>query len=270
MTLACNGRLLKDADTLNTAGVKRGSSLWVTTSTYTALEAAPAANGRKRPRRNEAFVQLEDGSEFAVLVTNDTDWMRVIKEQIHAKTALPVEDQILLAGGVPLQLSPQPGTRLTLGKPPRYIHIEDANRFLSYSVRPTDTIDSLIRKHTQEDGFRLKLPVDAGLLDRRRTLADANLPDECCLVLAPEATVTVKTLTGKSISVPFRETTTTNDVKLFIAQQEGLPVNVQRLIFASRQLANDELLSDCGVRDNDTMHLVLRLGNAPLCGWCSG
>ncbi|KAL0207119.1 hypothetical protein P9112_012830 [Eukaryota sp. TZLM1-RC] len=74
----------------------------------------------------------------------------------------------------------------------------------------------------------------------------------------------VKTLTGKIIPIDLQELDTVESLKYKIQEREGIPPDQQRLIFAGRQLQEDQLLSSCGVQNNSTIHLVLRLrgGNA--------
>lgn len=71
--------------------------------------------------------------------------------------------------------------------------------------------------------------------------------------------ITVKTLTGKSILVPILLRMTVLQAKEKIQDLEGIPVDQQRLVFASKQLEDDKTLEYYGVQGNSTLHLVLRL-----------
>ena len=69
----------------------------------------------------------------------------------------------------------------------------------------------------------------------------------------------VKSLTGKVINVELLPTNTIFTVKAQIQEQEGIPPNQQRLIFAGMQLEDTRTLLSYGLRNEAVLHLVLRL-----------
>lgn len=70
----------------------------------------------------------------------------------------------------------------------------------------------------------------------------------------------VKTLTGRTITVSCLSLAdTVLALKQQIMEHEGISVDQQRLIFAGWQLEEDRALADYGIRNEDTIHLVLRL-----------
>jgi ubiquitin len=74
----------------------------------------------------------------------------------------------------------------------------------------------------------------------------------------------VKTLNGKTISFKIKVTARAKDVKEKVLCKEGIPLDQQRLIFAGRQLKDEEILDYVGIKDDSTLHLVLRLrGGGP-------
>ena len=69
----------------------------------------------------------------------------------------------------------------------------------------------------------------------------------------------VQTLTGKKFSLVVSPSETVEEVMGKIHEQEGIPVDQQRLIFAGKQLETEFTLADYNVSNESTLHLVLRL-----------
>ncbi len=68
----------------------------------------------------------------------------------------------------------------------------------------------------------------------------------------------VKTATNRTLTIALRPHDTVADVKEKIQDQDGVPPDRQRLTFKGRVLADGRLLTDCGIRPDDTVHLVVR------------
>jgi large subunit ribosomal protein L40e len=69
----------------------------------------------------------------------------------------------------------------------------------------------------------------------------------------------VKTLPGKPVSVCCTSMDTVAYVKSRIEDREGIPCKDQLLMFAGKQLRDDETLSFYDIKNNATFHLSLRL-----------
>lgn len=75
----------------------------------------------------------------------------------------------------------------------------------------------------------------------------------------------VDALTGQTYTLSVFPSACVSDIKELLENTEGLPRDQQRLIFAGRQLEDNGQLSDYGIRNGATIHLVLRLrGDKPV------
>ncbi|KAM3195431.1 hypothetical protein ACQJBY_071513 [Aegilops geniculata] len=131
---------------------------------------------------------------------------------------------------------------------------------ITVKVDPSDTI--YIVKAKIQDQQRLIFGREE--LEDRLTLADYDIQDKSTLQLdlrpqRRKMLIIVKALTGKDVALEVENLDTVDNVKVKIQVELNIPVDQQRLIFASRQMEDFRTLEDYGVKQQDIIHLVLRI-----------
>ncbi|KAK7274507.1 hypothetical protein RIF29_15599 [Crotalaria pallida] len=140
----------------------------------------------------------------------------------------------------------------------------NGGKMISLQVEMSDTVSVVKSKIRDKDGT----PPDEQLLifewrelEDRRTLGYYNIQKGSTLQMALRAGmhIFVKTIIGETIILKVESSDIVEDVKEMIKAREGIAVDQQRLIFNSKQLEDLQTLAHYDVRNESTLHLILRM-----------
>lgn len=108
-----------------------------------------------------------------------------------------------------------------------------------------------------------KLNLEGKQLDDNRILADFIIRKDSKLnpILSIKGGVQmfIKTLTGKTIILEVERAESVDNIKAKIQEQEGIPINQQRLIYGGKLLTDEIITPDYFLSERSVIHLVLKL-----------
>ena len=137
---------------------------------------------------------------------------------------------------------------------------------MTIEVDATDTIENVKAKIYDREGVppeQQRLLFAGKQLDEEQwTLADYQIGNSAILDyvirLRGGMCIFVKTLSGGCITL---EEDAEEEIKWKIKDKEGIPIHEQRLVYAGKQLDDDQKLLSINLqRDSSTFHLVVRPG----------
>ena len=150
------------------------------------------------------------------------------------------------------------------------IHVKEPLQGLTFTVDvdSSDTIDKIKSKIENNHGFpkgRQCLIFANEQPEGKRTLAEYNICKESnlLLVLYPcrrgSILIFVKMLTGNTVTFKAKSSDTVNSIKVQIYEMNGIrPIHL-RIIFDGRQLEGSRTLVYYNIKNESTLHVMLRL-----------
>lgn len=217
----------------------------------------------------QVSVQQPSGEILAVSV-RPTGTVQDIKEKIEQRRGSPVAQQRLILNGATLGdgrlISGLHGNGLTLRLELRYhitlrLYTGTSFEIEVASNEPVNTLSVAAQTRGHILFHLQQLMYEEEVLERGRRIDHYGIPDGATVDVVLrnyEVMVYIKTLTGRTIVLRVSNLDTVTMVKEKIEQQEGIPVQRQRLIFLGELLNDRHRLLDYRIEHESAVHLVLR------------
>ena len=141
------------------------------------------------------------------------------------------------------------------------VPVKIKDKTITLNLDPSATIADIKMKIQQKEGIPIedqRLYCEGKLLFKCLRLPKCLLQQYVELQLRRVTELSVRILNDKTISLEVEYTCTIETLKNEIRDKEGIPVNLQRLLFRNKQLKNSWTLSKYKIKSKSTLNLLCR------------
>ena len=182
----------------------------------------------------EVYVQTLTG-KIITIQCNETDTIADIKCTIERKEGVPLPNQRLVKRETHWVESehPESGTQI--------VNIELVDTAL------------LSKYHIQNHQELILMQIDPSA--HMRVLP--TLPGEEPVMIPELATINIRSSTNQKYTVKIDINAPVSELKSILSKQLGSELGEQRLIFAGKEIQNEQVLRQCNIQDGSTVHLIM-------------
>ena len=130
----------------------------------------------------------------------------------------------------------------------KYMPFPSYHPLIEYAEDPQKYLDKEQKRLRQLERLRQVM----------REYNDARFNDSINTVKGDAMAIYVNALTGSKYSLTVSQLDYVLTVKTLLERQAGIPQNAQILIYAGKRLLDHQILSDRGIGDESTLHLILK------------